>query len=107
MAKRIHLTEGQFARLVEDLMVANQRKYLKFRKAVDWAKECILWREAPPQSLQNFYYRQGYDYKYSFEGLVKSVNTRFSKESLDFARKAAARALKELDDENKLHDFRK
>ncbi len=88
--------------------IVNKEQYRTFREAVDWAKNYVLnHKEAPDQSLQKFYYKQGYDYKYSFDGLAEAVSRIYSDQSIEFARKAVARAIKELDDENKLHDFRK
>ena len=109
MARRIYLTEGQFKGFVEHVTrIANEERYRVFREAVDWLKEYVLRRmEAPSQETQNFYYKRGFDYKYSFETLVKTVKGAYSEQSEEFARKVAARAVKELDDENKLNDFRK
>ena len=110
----IVITEAQFKKLLrsailkEAVRIANPEQNRIFNAAVEELKDYILrYREAPSQERQNFYYKRGYDYKYSFESLFRVAKSLNSNQSLDFAKKVAARALRELDDENKLHDFRK
>lgn len=110
----IVITEAQLRKLLrsailkEAVRIANPEQNRIFNAAVEELKDYILrHREAPSQERQNFYYKRGFDYKYSFESLFRVVKDMYNEQSVEFAKKVTARALRELDEENKLHDFRK